>query len=377
MKKLFKHPLLVLFAVFIVGFTVLDCVTPTRTHSEFESNLSQMPKFTLKTLLNGKFTADYESYVNDQFLLRDEWITLKSYIETVFGKVENNGVIYGKDGYLFEKLTSYDEARLKLNIEAVQKFCEKYPELSVKFALIPNSYEVLSDKLPISSPVLDQQELINNIYSQVSSSENIDIMSSLKAHNSDYIYYKTDHHWTTLGAYYAYEKLCDTLGINKVEINRLTENTVEDFYGTYFSKAKSFTIKPDIIKYYDVNASMAIMSVDPSGKFVPETSFGTLYDEGKFHTRDKYSAFIYSNNGLSVITNNGEYEKERLLVIKDSYSNSLIPFLSTDYKEIVVVDLRYIFNISMVIEQYDFDDVLIMYNVSTFTGDVDIAKLKY
>ena len=96
-----------------------------------------------------------------------------------------------------------------------------------------------------------------------------------------------------------------------------------------------------------------------------------------FHTRDKYSAFIHSNNGLSVITNNGEYEKERLLVIKDSYSNSLLPFLSTDYKEIVVVDLRYMFNISMVLEQYDFDDVLIMYNVSTFTGDTDVVKLKY
>lgn len=377
MKKLFKYPLLVLFTVFIVGFTVLDCVTPTRTHSEFESNLSQMPKFSLETLLNGKFTADYESYVNDQFLLRDEWITLKSYTETLFGKVENNGVIYGKDGYLFEKLTSYDEKRLNLNIEAVQKFCEKYPELSVKFALIPNSYEVLSDKLPIASPVLDQNKLINDIYARVSSAENIDILSALKAHNSEYIYYKTDHHWTTLGAYYAYEKLCDVLEIEKVDINQLNENLVEDFYGTYFSKAKSFTIKPDIIKYYDVNASMAIMTSDKAGKFVPETSFATLYDEGKFHTRDKYSAFTYSNNALTVITNNGEYEKERLLVIKDSYSNSLVPFLSTDYKEIVMVDLRYMFNISMVLNQYDFDDVLIMYNVSTFTGDVDVVKLKY
>ena len=377
MKKLFKYPLLVLFAVFIVGFTILDCVTPTRTHSEFESNLSQMPKFSLQTLWNGKFTADYESYVNDQFLLRDEWITLKSYTETLFGKVENNGVIYGKDGYLFEKLTSYDEKRLNLNIEAVQKFCEKYPDLSVKFALIPNSYEVLSDKLPIASPVLDQTALINDIYSKVSSAENIDILSALKAHNSEYIYYKTDHHWTTLGAYYAYEKLCDVLDVQKVDISTLNENTVEDFYGTYFSKAKSFTIKPDIIKYYDVNASMAIMTTDQTGKFVPETSFATLYDEGKFHTRDKYSAFTHSNNALTVITNNGEYEKERLLVIKDSYSNSLVPFLSTDYKEIVMVDLRYMFNISMVLNQYDFDDVLIMYNVSTFTGDVDVVKLKY
>ena len=377
MKKLFKYPLLVLFTVFIVGFTILDIVTPTRTHSEFESNLSQMPKFSLQNLLNGKFTADYESYVNDQFLLRDEWITLKSYTETLFSKVENNGVIYGKDGYLFEKLTSYDEARLKLNIEAVQKFCEKYPELSIKFALIPNSYEVLSDKLPIASPVLDQTDLINSIYSQVTSAEKVDVLSALSAHNGEYIYYKTDHHWTTLGAYYAYEKLCDTLGVNKVDINHLTENTVNDFYGTYFSKAKSFTIKPDIIKYYDVNSSMAIMTSDQTGKFIPETNCATLYDEGKFHTRDKYSAFTYSNNALTVITNNGEYEKERLLLIKDSYSNSLVPFLSTDYKEIVMVDLRYMFNISMVLEQYDFDDVLVMYNVSTFTGDVDVVKLKY
>ena len=239
MNKLFKYPLLVIFATFIVGFSILDCVTPTRTHSEFESNLSQMPKFSLTNLLNGKFTTDYESYVNDQFLLRDEWITLKSYIETLFGKVENNGVIYGKDGYLFEKFTSYNEARLNLNIEAIQKFCEKYPDLSVKFALVPNSYEVLSDKLPTSSPVLDQEKLINDIYSKITSAENIDILSALVAHNDEYIYYKTDHHWTTLGAYYAYEKLCDVFEIEKVNINHLTENTVENFYGTYFSKAKS------------------------------------------------------------------------------------------------------------------------------------------
>ena len=377
MKKLFKYPLLVLFAVFIVGFSILDCVTPTRTHSEFESNLSQMPKFSLQNLWNGKFTADYESYVNDQFLLRDEWITLKSNIETLFGKVENNGVIYGKDGYLFEKLTSYDTNRLKLNIEAVQKFCEKYPDLSVKFALIPNSYEVLSDKLPIASPVLNQTKLINDIYSQVTGAENVDLLTALKAHGGEYIYYRTDHHWTTLGAYYAYEKLAEVFDLTKVDINSLNKNAVEDFYGTYFSKAKSFTIKPDTINYYDVDASLDIMVPGTEGGFVPEISYETLYDVEKFNTRDKYAAFTYSNNGLSIIRNNGEYEKERLLIIKDSYSNSILPYFSTDYKEIVVVDLRYFLKISLIMDQYEFDDVLIMYNVSTFTGDVDVVKLKY
>lgn len=377
MKKIFKYPLLLLFAVFIVGFTILDIVTPTRTHSEFESNLSQMPKFSLNTLLNGKFTSDYESYVNDQFLLRDEWITLKSYAETLFGKVENNGVIYGKDGYLFEKLTSYNDTRLNLNIEAVQKFCEKYPELSVKFALVPNSYEVLSDKLPIASPVLDQTKLIDDIYSKITGAQNVDILTALKSHNDEYIYYRTDHHWTTLGAYYAYESFCDVFDLTKVDINTLSKNTVEDFYGTYFSKAKSFTISPDTIYYYDVPSSLAIMTSDPQGNFIPENSYDTLYDVEKFETRDKYAAFTYSNNGLTLVTNNGEYEKERLLIIKDSYSNSIIPYFSTDYKEVVVVDLRYILNISMVIEKYEFDDVLIMYNVSTFTGDADVVKLKY
>ncbi|HAB00127.1 MAG TPA: hypothetical protein DCE08_01115, partial [Ruminococcaceae bacterium] len=265
MKKILKYPVLLLFALFIVAVSIADCLTPDKTDTEFESGLQQRPTLTAQSLLNGEFATDYESYINDQFLFRNGWITVKSFTESLLGKTENNGVLYGKDGYMFEKLSSYDESRLAKNTESVRIFCDDNYNLKITFALIPNSYAVLKDKVPSGAPLLDQESLISKAYEQAGISSTMDFFPVLEEHSDEYIYYRTDHHWTTQGAYCAYLEICDELNLTPVDLQDLESRTADGFYGTFFSKSKAFNAKADTITYYLTDASLDILQTDGNG----------------------------------------------------------------------------------------------------------------
>lgn len=377
MKKILKYPVLLLFALFIVAVSIADCLTPDKTDTEFESGLQQRPALTAQSLLNGKFATDYESYINDQFLFRNGWITVKSFTESLLGKTENNGVLYGKDGYMFEKLSSYDESRLAKNTEAVRIFCDDNYNLKITFALIPNSYAVLKDKVPSGAPLLDQESLISKAYEQAGISSTMDFFPVLEKHSDEYIYYRTDHHWTTQGAYCAYLEICDELNLTPVDLQDLESRTADGFYGTFFSKSKAYNAEADTITYYLTDASLDILQTDGNGGFSVKEHHDTLYDTEKLGTRDKYAMFLYSNHGISLLHGKETAEKESLLVFKDSYANSLLPFLTENYREILVVDLRYFQDVSLLVENQSYDDVLILYNLSTFLSDTDVVKLKY
>mgnify|MGYP001063298536 FL=1 len=217
--------------------------------------------------------------------------------------------------------------------------------------------------------------MINSVYAKLSESKNVEVLNfvnALSSHNNEYIYYKTDHHWTNLGSYYAYVEFMKTVGKDYVDINKLEAHEVEGFLGTYFSKAKKFNSDFDKITYYDVNV----------GKMsIADKEYSDIYDYGKFKTRDKYSALLYGNNDLTIITNKdsaNKQNKSKILIFKDSFGNSFIPYLTYSYDEVYVLDLR--FNsqkVSEIMEKYDFDDILIMYSANNFIDDVNIMKLGY
>lgn len=373
LKKLKHYPILLLFFIFIFSFTLIDLITPQTAFSEMENKYLQLrPKFTFNSFIKNEFVPKYEKYINEQFLLRNKWIDLKSRVEFYIGKTENNGIVYGKDDYLFDKMQTIDEKQLAKNTESIKTFIEKYNDKKINFALIPNSYEVLNNKLPYGLTLYNQSELINNvydIYSQYDNVETIDILSTLKEHKDEYIYYKTDHHWTTLGAYYAYVQFMKNVDKPFVNIDDLVSNEVEFFLGTYYSKAKKFNSSFDTITYYNV---------DIDNMTIGDKKYTDIYDYEKFNVRDKYAAFLYGNNDLTVITNKASANKEnksKILVIKDSFGNSFVPYLTYSYDEVYVVDLR--FNsekLSDIMNKYDFDDILIMYSVNNFIDDINIVK---
>lgn len=368
MKDMKKNPLLYIFFIILFSVSILDIIIPDKKFSELENrNLKTKVTFTLKSFIDGSFSKKYEEYINDQFVGRDYWINLKSRSEYALGKLENNNIIYGNDGYLFEKFTSLDENRLRVNEEAINTFLKNTNE-NVSLMIVPNSYEIYEEKLPKGAPLVNQEEIINKLYDRTINSNNINLFDIMSSNKDKYIYYKTDHHWTTYGAYLAYCEFIKSVGEIPVELGDIKEIEVEGFYGTYFSKAKPFNVEADILSYYDFeNITMEIDGIEYSG----------LYDYSQKDLRDKYSLFLRGNNSLTIIKNKENLNGKKLLVFKDSYANSLIPFLTANYEEIHVIDLRsFMIKISDYIEVNDFDDILIIYNFINLTRDANILKIK-
>lgn len=413
LKRILQYPLFVIFAIFIVCFSVFDLTQNKKAYSEFENrDLAQRPTFSIASFIDTTFSKDYTTYVNDQFWGRDFWINLKAVTELALGKTENNGVLYGKDGYMFEKLQIVEERpagagtnvvaqnRFNRSVNAVKEFLGKY-DMPITVSIVPNSSEILKEKLPSGYTAIDQNKYIKEIYQEFPQENNtfLNFYDALKAHDEEYIYYHTDHHWTTLGAYYAYEAYCTEKGLTPVSLDSLSANNVEDFYGTFYNKAKKPGSISDAITWYDVPVESCIFSIDDvpqnaatiaKGSLLEEEgmtmlSVDTMYDTDKFETRDKYAALMWGNPGIMKIKSSHNLDHQdgktsRLLLIKDSYANSMIPYLTYNYDEIYVIDLRY-FPLKQKFGEYllshEFSDIFVMYNFSTFISDDGVVYLKY
>lgn len=372
-KKIIKYPISILVLTIILFITIIDISNKDKNFSNFENrSLAQRPVFYLDDFLKGRFSKDYERYINDQFVFRDTWIDLKSRSEYLLGKIENNNIIYGKDNFLFEKYEKVDEENLAKNIDSVLGFIKKIPNNKVNFMIIPSSYTIYKDYLPYGINLVDQEFYINNIYNYLSNYNNtktISLIDIFKENNDKYIYYKTDHHWTSFGSYLAYSEFVKNNNLSLVDINNLNKHEVNNFYGTYFSKSKNFNAESDLITYYDVpNLSVSIDGVPVDN----------INDNSKWSSSDKYSAFLRGNNGLTIIQNNDISNNNKILVLKDSFGNSFIQYLVNNYKEVYVVDLRgFIGSFNEFFKSNNFDDVLIMYNFINLADDVNISKIKY
>ena len=254
MKKLLKYPVLVLFLAAIAVIGVLNVVTPDKKVSETENrDLQQMPRISFSALLDSSergFAQKYETYLSDQFVWRDGWISAKSVAEALLGKTENNGIAYGSDGYMFGIYRTLDKSNLQKNIEWLRKFAEAHPDLAADLLIVPSSYTVLTDKAPAHLGNVDETQEIADIYDTLSDCySTFDVQPALSAHSDEYIYYRTDHHWTSLGALYGYEYYGKALGFTANKPSETAENTSEGFLGTYYNKAKKYNAVSDTLTW--------------------------------------------------------------------------------------------------------------------------------
>ena len=379
MKKniLKKYPTFFVFSAIVILFTVIDIINSPKEFSELENkNLSQIPILSLESYIDTSFSSDYEKYINDQFFLRDKWIDLKSRIEYLLGKRENNDIIFGKDNYLFKKFTTFNDEMLKNNLNSIITFTNNYNK-EVDFFIIPNSYAIYDELTPRYLPLVDQLSLVNSINSYLSLKSNnhintINVAEELLKNKDDYIYYKTDHHWTSYGAYLAYLTYMDYLGLEIVDINNLEKITINNFLGTYYNRSKYFKADSDFITYYNILG----LHIEIDGK-----EQLSLMDLDKFKGSDKYSAFLWGNNGLTKVINENISEERKgssILIFKDSYANSFIQFLSYNYEIIDIIDLRYFKeSIRNFMKDKDYNEILIMYSFNNLSSDINIRRLKF
>ncbi len=361
-----------IFLAFIGAFFILNLVLPDRQFSEQENRYLQMrPEFSFKSLFSGDYTSKFETYTTDQFTFRDEWITLKAASELALGKQENNDVHLCENGTLIEGFKRPESSVLDSNMSALNSLVGN-TDAKVYFALIPDKSDLYSSLLPKNAPNDSEKEVIDYCYGQ-SNATNVDMYSALSAHKDEYIFYRTDHHWTSLGAYYGLSALAESMGLPCPALDSYTDRHVvsEEFYGTTWSSSGFSWVDPDTMEIF-VNAPEGLKVTSyPQGSPVE----GKLYDFSFLEKKDKYSMFMGGNCPMHVIETGNE-DKPSLLILRDSYTDSLIPFLLDDFSEIHVLDLRYYHaSLKAYIEQNDFDNVLVCYSVSNFCSDSNISLL--
>ena len=371
----------IFFAIFMtvwVMIVIINFIWPKQVFSEEENRmLATIPRFSFESFVNGDYLNGVNDYINDHFAFRNFYLKLNSWWEIdVMVKKENNGVYIGKDGYLFEKFEYNDNEKenANTNAEIISDFANKMKEQNVPtyFVLTPNSIYINNDKLPNNVEVPNQEEIIKQIYGETENTNNINVIESLKKENKDkQLYFKTDHHINSDGAYVIYREYCKAANIAIKEIDSFNRVTVSnDFLGTFDSKAQLLNQQPDELFVYknenNTNVKEAIYD-----KQTTNSIFNEEYLKGK----DKYSYFLNGNNSRAIIKTNVNNDK-KLLVIKDSYAHIMSQFLCQDYSEVHFLDPRYTnFDYVEYAKENEITDVLFLYNVSTFVQDTNLKKI--
>ena len=369
-----------LFCAFIGVFLVANAVSPDRTFSEVENRkLEQLPAVDFGTpeklfrdgnFFNGQFMRDFETYTTDQFIGRDAWVDLKARTERALGKKENNDVYFADNDTLITRFDQPAADRVTENLNYVNKFVENV-DIPVVFSLIPTQACIWADRLPEGAPNASQTDLMAQAQGAVTGATWADVYTPLMEHKDEDIFYRTDHHWTSLGAYYGYTGLASALGYTPVPLTDYTPTVRStEFYGTVFSSSGVRWVKPDTITTYVPDDGITVVShtYDNSGNPVEEQR--ALYVESFLSVKDKYSMFLGGNQSLGVVTNTNNPDGPKLLIIRDSYADSLVPFLTAHYSEIHLIDPRYYhLSVKDYVEQNGIDQALVLYSVPNFVTD--------
>ena len=363
----------IIFILTLFLFLIINVIVPDREKSVQENRmLATKPKFRLSSLISGDYDEKFEAYMDDQFVGRDMWRKLKVTVDRIGGSRLENGVYIGTNGQLLEQIEVADENHLAANIKAIKSFSESQSKIPVRMMLVPDAANVLNHSLPSLAKPEDQTQMFSMVRKDLGDSvEWIDVSTELNKHKTEKIYYKTDHHWTTLGAFYAFQAAAPSLGIDgDLSGNYVSYAVSDSFNGMLASKSGVNLGEKEQIDIYVPTEEDTDLIVD----YVDEGKRSTsLYDSSKLKEKDQYTVFLGGNSSLLDIRTVSTSTK-RLLLVKDSFANSFIPFLTPYYREIVVVDPRYYSGtINDLMDSYRISEVLFLYSGNTFFKDNNIS----
>ena len=361
-----------LFCAFIGGMFLVSTLLPDREMSETENRyLQQAPTLSLESITDGTFMSQAEDYTADQIVGRDLWVALKAWCERLSGKQENNGVYFGKADTLLNRVNDPDPDDLQTRLDYVDALVGNV-SVPVYFGLIPSSSAVWADRLPDGAPTADELSYIQQMYFATGAAT-VDLAGPLTAHKGEDIYYRTDHHWTSLGAFYGANAIFEALGLEPLELSDYEKTTVTDqFYGTIYSTSGVRWVRPDVIDTYVPDDGVHVTSW-----FGAQPSEGSLYVDQYLSVKDKYSYFLGGQQQpLCVIESDKAPDGPKVLVLRDSYSDSLAPFLTERCSEVHLFDPRNnLTSVKDYVAQNDIDTVLVLYSFANFVTDPNLFVL--
>ena len=352
---IFRHILLGACVLFTVLMLLLFIVLPDNSFSEMENrSLEGIPSFDRTDLLNGSFMKNAEKWAADQFPGRTGWVRIRTETARIAGQNRIGGVYICDGGYLMEEAVQPDEEFLSRLVQNLTVFRANHQDMNFYMMIAPTAVTVLRDKLPANAPAEDQNALIRDFYStmQLVGYTPIDVGDVLAAKKDEYIYYRTDHHWTTYGAYNAFRHAAGIMGLDPDSVYYNALAVTADFNGTLSGKSCTFGNEEDVISVW-----------------FPQ-------DREYLEKKDKYSMFLDNMHPLIVIENANADSGRCLALVKDSYANCFLPFLAQYYRQIDIVDPRYYTeNLETLIATDGIDEVLLLYNANTFFSDSSLAGL--
>lgn len=373
-KKIKKENILGLaFVICVFVFMLLNVIVQDKEMSEQQNKmLAQKPKFSLEGVLSGTYMERYENYLKDQFAGSDALQRIQVSLKRLGGSKLENGIYIGKDGQLMDEIVTPDQATLSENLNAIKLFADANDDLNIYMILVPDAANILSEKLPRLATTADQDTLIAQVEKQLGDSVRwIDATSVMEQHEKEYIYYRTDRNWTSLGAFYVFTQACETLGIDVGAQSTFVAYPVSTTFNGILSAKSSVGLNEmdDIYIYVQKeNAGEVVINyVDEQRKTT------SLYDSSKLETRNQYALFLGGDTSLIDIKTVSTSER-RLLLVKDSFANCFVPFLEPYFREIVMVDPRYYGGtIDEIMDTYRITDVMFLYSGNSFFRDNNIS----
>ena len=366
------------FLLIVFGFCIAGWLLPDRTFSPDENrDLTQLPSLEkddkpFGNLFEGNFTSQFTDYLSDQFPLRDSFVGLKAAAELALGKHENEDKVLGKNGRIYEREDYPSTENLKTNLSHIAAFTGWASGQGIPVILAPTgrAQDVIPEDLPALYPASLSEEIWETFGEEagkIPSLTYVDLRAALIAKKTagENLYYRTDHHWTTLGAYYAYDALGSALSYTPYPVTDFSGEGIPDFRGTYWSGSGMKWIGGEEIDRFRYPGDTDFTTVSPA-----EGTFSGFYVEKYFGEKDKYAGFFGSNTGLVTVRKNGEEDRPCILVVKDSFAHSLAPFLARHF-DLDLLDLRYYSQstVKALCEKNGYDAVLILGNLDLFTDD--------
>ncbi len=370
-----------IFLTFTLTFSVLFFALPKQEYSSSEKRyLAEAPEISFENFFSGNLTTSLEGgenvgYIADHFPLRSMFVGINAYWNLGIGATASNGYYFCRDGYIITKPA--DTNRADRNLQLINLFAASFDEVSLM--VVPSAGEVLADKLPkVHAPYPDK-----DVYDYIleNKADNVSFMDlrerlSETAAQGEQIYYKTDHHWTSLGAYTAYKFYCEQKGLEATSADVFEKTEHPNFYGTTYSASGYFLREPDTLEVWKnkeiANAVKVTITEGAESK-----EYTSMYFDSHLSEDDMYPVFLDGNHALVTVESENAKSDETLLIIKDSFAHCAAPFLAENYSKVIMVDLRYYKNsVSELAASEGADHILFLYGMNNFCTDSNLAFLQ-
>ena len=394
--KVFHRTIAIIFILAVLGLAVYHVVTPDLSYSAEEKRaLEQMPDLSLQSVTSGSFMERAEDYLQDQFPLRAQAMTLKTGTQLLLGKRESQGVYYSEDDRLMERFDGMDAENYAETVAALRDFAERNPGPEYYFLMVPNAVWRYPGLLPKGAETEDQSAFIDAFYAEISDvMTTVDVRQEFRAYKpSEDLYYRTDHHWTTDGAYLAAKKVFAEIKARDTVVPE--KGSAWNYKLPLLGEMPEFrkkVVKNDFAGSLIAESGFPLRTADWIAVYLPEEKDGekilytvdygqgegksaSCYDASKLDTDNAYEIFFGGNHPLIEIETSLASTRS-ILIVKDSYANAFIPFLIPEYRHLTIVDPRYYYdNIDFLMTSGGYQEVLFLYNVNTFSKDTALKTV--